>query len=86
MSVGALRDLVVGGSLLVGGGKAWLGPRRHVVWGMSKDLGMSGLRFGTLWSQNPALLAAMGSAAVFSSVPGPVQASVYQIKSLEGTI
>eukprot|EP00927_Polykrikos_kofoidii_P049997 TRINITY_DN43963_c0_g1_i1.p1 TRINITY_DN43963_c0_g1~~TRINITY_DN43963_c0_g1_i1.p1 ORF type:complete len:491 (+),score=70.00 TRINITY_DN43963_c0_g1_i1:92-1564(+) len=53
-----------------------LGNRRHVIWGLSKDFCMSGLRFGVLWSQNEKLLKAMDSAAVFTSVPVPVQVMV----------
>mmetsp|Transcript_62404 Transcript_62404/g.122567 ORF Transcript_62404/g.122567 Transcript_62404/m.122567 type:complete len:521 (+) Transcript_62404:134-1696(+) len=57
------------------------GAYRHVLWGLSKDLGVSGFRVGVLWSQNQTLLAAMQSAAVFSSVPGPVQAMVADVLS-----
>jgi aspartate/methionine/tyrosine aminotransferase len=47
---------------------AKFGPFRHVLWGLSKDLGVSGFRVGVLWSQNETLLGAMQSAAVFTSV------------------
>lgn len=46
---------------------------RHVLWGLSKDFGMSGLRVGVAWTENADLLAALSSAAIFTSVPGPVQ-------------
>mmetsp|Transcript_9735 Transcript_9735/g.31710 ORF Transcript_9735/g.31710 Transcript_9735/m.31710 type:complete len:439 (+) Transcript_9735:146-1462(+) len=47
--------------------------RRHVVWGMSKDFGMSGLRVGVVFSENPTVQAALSSLANFSSVSGVVQ-------------
>ena len=56
-----------------------LGPKRHVLWGLSKDFGVSGMRVGVLWSQNAALLTAMGTAAVMTSVPGPVQKMVADV-------
>ena len=59
--------------------KGKLGPKRHVLWGLSKDFGVSGMRVGVLWSQNKALLSAMGTAAVMTSVPGPVQKMVADI-------
>jgi aspartate/methionine/tyrosine aminotransferase len=37
-----------------------LGDYVHVLWGVSKDLGGSGLRVGVLYSQNQALLTAVG--------------------------
>jgi aspartate/methionine/tyrosine aminotransferase len=54
-------------------GQIGLGPRRHVVWGMSKDMGMSGLRFGLTWTKNVDVAASLSNAAVFNCVPGPVQ-------------
>jgi len=54
--------------------KGALGPRIHVLWGMSKDWGVSGLRFGLCWTSNPKLYEAMSSAAIFTCLPGPVQA------------
>ena len=56
-----------------------LGPRRHVLWGLSKDFGMSGLRFGVTWTQNDTLLSALATAAVFTCVPGPCQALVADV-------
>jgi len=50
-----------------------LGPYRHVLWGLSKDWGVSGFRVGVCWTQNKPLYDAMCNAAVFTSVPGPVQ-------------
>lgn len=56
--------------------KGELGERTHVLWGLSKDFGMSGLRFGVTWTQNTKILAALATAAVFTCVPGPCQALV----------
>jgi hypothetical protein len=50
-----------------------LGPYRHVLWGLSKDWGVSGFRVGVAWTQNQPLYDALCNAAVFTSVPGPVQ-------------
>ena len=50
-----------------------LGPYRHVLWGLSKDWGVSGFRVGVCWTENKPLYDAMCNAAVFTSVPGPVQ-------------
>ncbi len=50
-----------------------LGPKRHVLWGLSKDFGMSGLRFGVAWTENKELSSAMTSASIFTGVSGPVQ-------------
>mmetsp|Transcript_6064 Transcript_6064/g.19123 ORF Transcript_6064/g.19123 Transcript_6064/m.19123 type:complete len:492 (+) Transcript_6064:224-1699(+) len=61
-----------------------LGERRHVVWGLSKDFGLSGLRFGCVWTQNERLLAALASAAVFSAVPGVCQAMVEDVLADDG--
>lgn len=56
-----------------------LGDRRHVVWGLSKDFGMSGLRFGCVWTQNERVLQALGTAAMFGAVPGVCQAMVTEL-------
>jgi aspartate/methionine/tyrosine aminotransferase len=37
-----------------------LGDHVHVLWGLSKDFGASGLRLGVIYSQNQTLLRAMG--------------------------
>jgi aspartate/methionine/tyrosine aminotransferase len=50
-----------------------LGNYKHVLWGMSKDFGMSGLRFGLVYTQNKVLYDAMSNVAAFNSIPGPVQ-------------
>eukprot|EP00615_Pteridomonas_danica_P016145 CAMPEP_0114400670 /NCGR_PEP_ID=MMETSP0102-20121206/16608_1 /TAXON_ID=38822 ORGANISM="Pteridomonas danica, Strain PT" /NCGR_SAMPLE_ID=MMETSP0102 /ASSEMBLY_ACC=CAM_ASM_000212 /LENGTH=254 /DNA_ID=CAMNT_0001563237 /DNA_START=142 /DNA_END=906 /DNA_ORIENTATION=+ len=54
--------------------KGQLGDFKHIIWGMSKDFGMSGLRFGMLWTQNAKLFEAMANVAPFNSIPGPIQA------------
>ncbi|KAH8051547.1 1-aminocyclopropane-1-carboxylate synthase [Aureococcus anophagefferens] len=63
-----------------------LGPRRHVLWGLSKDFGMSGLRFGVTWTKNEKLLSALATAAVFTCVPGPCQAMVAALLSDEAFV
>jgi len=50
-----------------------LGPRRHILWGFSKDFGISGFRCGILFSQNLPLLSAMGALSTFCAVPNPIQ-------------
>uniref|UniRef100_A0A3P8XEC9 1-aminocyclopropane-1-carboxylate synthase-like protein 1 n=1 Tax=Esox lucius TaxID=8010 RepID=A0A3P8XEC9_ESOLU len=47
--------------------------RTHVLWGMSKDFAMAGIRFGTVYSDNSDIVEALGKLAVFHGVPGPVQ-------------
>ena len=39
-----------------------LGERVHVLWGLSKDFGMSGLRFGVVWTRNAPLRTALCNA------------------------
>ncbi|CAM9179972.1 unnamed protein product [Phaeothamnion confervicola] len=51
-----------------------LGDYVHVVWGLSKDFGASGLRVGALFSQNAALMRAMGGIGL-STVSGLMQVS-----------
>lgn len=48
----------------------------HVIWGVSKDLGMAGVRVGAVWSQNGPLLEALRNAAKFAGISGPIQAMV----------
>ncbi|KAL0968418.1 hypothetical protein UPYG_G00266620 [Umbra pygmaea] len=47
--------------------------RTHVIWGMSKDFAMGGMRFGTVYSENRDVLEALGKLAEFHGVPGPIQ-------------
>ena len=50
--------------------------RVHVVWGLSKDFGISGFRLGVVWSGDKRVAAAMRAAALFSPVSGPTAALV----------
>jgi len=59
--------------------KGTLGPRRHVVWALSKDFGASGWRAGVLWTQNKDLHKAISNMAVFSGIAGPLQSVIEQI-------
>mmetsp|Transcript_17624 Transcript_17624/g.40792 ORF Transcript_17624/g.40792 Transcript_17624/m.40792 type:complete len:297 (-) Transcript_17624:95-985(-) len=57
-----------------------LGPRRHVVWAVSKDFGAAGWRAGVLWTQNRGLLNTFArNMAKFASLSGPVQSAVEQV-------
>ncbi|KAJ8003008.1 hypothetical protein DPEC_G00164910 [Dallia pectoralis] len=47
--------------------------RTHVLWGMSKDFAMAGIRFGTVYSDNSDIVEALGRLAIFHCVPGPIQ-------------
>lgn len=49
-------------------GREGLGDRVHVLWGLSKDLCMSGARVGVLWTQNASLKAALGNVSALTSV------------------
>ena len=42
--------------------------RLHIMWGVSKDFCASGLRLGCLWTQNKAILKAMGNLSYFCAV------------------
>jgi len=70
------------------GQAAGLMPKEHVhlLWGMSKDFGMSGLRLGVLWTNNPKLRAAMETAVTFSCVSGPAQAMTMEVLSDENFV
>ena len=59
VSVGSLRPV--------------LGDRCHLVWAFSKDFGMSGLRCGTLVTENRDVLAAIGELAYWGAVSGDTQ-------------
>lgn len=50
-----------------------LGEYVHVLWGVSKDLGASGLRVGVLYSHNTSLLAAVGANNTAHQVSNAVQ-------------
>jgi len=53
----------------------------HILWGVSKDFGMAGVRVGVVWSQNGLLLEALRNASKFTSVSGPIQAMVADLIS-----
>jgi aspartate/methionine/tyrosine aminotransferase len=58
-----------------------LGDHVHVLWGVSKDLGASGLRLGVLYSHNKELLAAMGGVNMAAQVSNQVQQTVADVLS-----
>ncbi|MGH0130478.1 UNVERIFIED_CONTAM: hypothetical protein FKN15_042347 [Acipenser sinensis] len=47
--------------------------RTHIMWGISKDFAASGLRVGTLYSENKHVIDALGQMAYFHGVPGTTQ-------------
>ena len=51
-----------------------LGDDVHILWGLSKDLGASGMRVGVLVSHNKQLLAAVKGCCMIMQVPAMVQA------------
>jgi aspartate/methionine/tyrosine aminotransferase len=57
----------------VGSRRRELGDRIHVVWGFSKDFGMSGLRCGVLVSESVDVAAAVSAQAYWGAVSGATQ-------------
>ncbi|XP_053881643.1 1-aminocyclopropane-1-carboxylate synthase-like protein 1 isoform X2 [Malaclemys terrapin pileata] len=53
--------------------------RTHVMWGISKDFAVSGIRFGTLYTENQDVANAVASLCYFHGVCGPVQYKVAQL-------
>ncbi|XP_072448334.1 1-aminocyclopropane-1-carboxylate synthase-like protein 1 isoform X1 [Chiloscyllium punctatum] len=53
--------------------------RTHVMWGISKDFAASGIRVGTLYTENTDVISALGQLACFHGVPGPIQYMVAQL-------
>uniref|UniRef100_A0A8C6ZK90 1-aminocyclopropane-1-carboxylate synthase homolog (inactive) n=1 Tax=Nothoprocta perdicaria TaxID=30464 RepID=A0A8C6ZK90_NOTPE len=53
--------------------------RTHVMWGISKDFAVSGIRFGTLYTENQDVANAVASLCYFHGVCGPVQHKVAQL-------
>ncbi|CAH2325746.1 1-aminocyclopropane-1-carboxylate synthase 1 [Pelobates cultripes] len=53
--------------------------RTHVMWGISKDFAVSGIRFGTLYSQNQDVCNGVASLCYFHGVCGPVQFKMAQL-------
>ncbi|XP_067850114.1 1-aminocyclopropane-1-carboxylate synthase-like protein 1 isoform X1 [Heptranchias perlo] len=53
--------------------------RTHVMWGISKDFAASGIRVGTLYTENTDVISALGQLSYFHGVPGPTQHMVAQL-------
>nr|XP_005905198.1 PREDICTED: 1-aminocyclopropane-1-carboxylate synthase-like protein 1 isoform X1 [Bos mutus] len=53
--------------------------RTHVMWATSKDFGMSGLRFGTLYTENRAVATAVASLCRYHGLSGLVQYQMAQL-------
>lgn len=53
--------------------------RTHVMWATSKDFGMSGLRFGTLYTENRDVATAVASLCRYHGLSGLVQHQVAQL-------
>ncbi|XP_066525560.1 1-aminocyclopropane-1-carboxylate synthase-like protein 1 [Hoplias malabaricus] len=53
--------------------------RTHVMWGISKDLAMAGMRVGTVYSENRDLVDALDHLGNFHGVPGRTQHQVAQL-------
>ncbi|XP_075694167.1 1-aminocyclopropane-1-carboxylate synthase-like protein 1 isoform X2 [Rhinoderma darwinii] len=53
--------------------------RTHFMWGISKDFAVSGVRFGTLYSQNQDVCDGVASLCYFHGVCGPMQFKIAQL-------
>uniref|UniRef100_A0A668AZC4 1-aminocyclopropane-1-carboxylate synthase-like protein 1 n=1 Tax=Myripristis murdjan TaxID=586833 RepID=A0A668AZC4_9TELE len=53
--------------------------RTHVMWGISKDFAMAGLRVGILYTENRDLVEALDQLGSFHGVPGPTQHQVARL-------
>ncbi|XP_006896834.1 PREDICTED: 1-aminocyclopropane-1-carboxylate synthase-like protein 1 [Elephantulus edwardii] len=53
--------------------------RTHVMWATSKDFGMSGLRFGTLYTENPDVASAVASLCRYHGLSGLAQYQMAQL-------
>nr|XP_033784429.1 1-aminocyclopropane-1-carboxylate synthase-like protein 1 isoform X2 [Geotrypetes seraphini]XP_033784430.1 1-aminocyclopropane-1-carboxylate synthase-like protein 1 isoform X2 [Geotrypetes seraphini] len=53
--------------------------RTHVMWGIGKDFGVSGIRFGTLYTVNRDVNNAVASLCYFHGVCGPMQHKVARL-------
>ncbi|XP_069134655.1 1-aminocyclopropane-1-carboxylate synthase-like protein 1 [Argopecten irradians] len=59
-----------------------LDPKRtHFVWGLSKDLGLSGFRCGVVYSQDIEIVNRLKQVALFQAVPSPTQKLINGILS-----
>lgn len=56
-------------------------PNVHVVWGFSKDFGVSGFRVGCLYTRNPQLLKAWDTLGYFHAVSNDMQARLATVLS-----
>jgi aspartate/methionine/tyrosine aminotransferase len=56
-----------------------LGDDVHMIWGISKDFGASGLRYGVLYSQNELMLQGLSTLSTFTGVSGPIQYLVSEL-------
>ncbi|KAI4876670.1 hypothetical protein NFI96_027136 [Prochilodus magdalenae] len=53
--------------------------RTHVMWGISKDFAMSGVRMGTVYTENKDLVQALDQLCSFHGVAGPTQHQIAQL-------
>lgn len=53
--------------------------RTHVMWGMSKDFAMAGIRIGTLYTENRGMVDALAQLGSFHGIPGIIQHQVAQL-------
>uniref|UniRef100_A0A3Q0QPK6 1-aminocyclopropane-1-carboxylate synthase homolog (Arabidopsis)(non-functional) n=1 Tax=Amphilophus citrinellus TaxID=61819 RepID=A0A3Q0QPK6_AMPCI len=53
--------------------------RTHVMWGMSKDFAMAGIRIGTLYTENRDLVEALAKLGSFHGISGTTQHQVAQL-------
>ncbi|KAF6735565.1 1-aminocyclopropane-1-carboxylate synthase-like protein 1 [Oryzias melastigma] len=53
--------------------------RTHVMWGLSKDFAMAGIRIGTLYTENRDLVEALAQLGAFHGIPGTSQYQVAQL-------
>ncbi|XP_029008960.1 1-aminocyclopropane-1-carboxylate synthase-like protein 1 [Betta splendens] len=53
--------------------------RTHVMWGMSKDFAMAGIRIGTLYTENKDLVEALAQLGSFHGISGTTQHQVAQL-------
>ncbi|XP_075998578.1 1-aminocyclopropane-1-carboxylate synthase-like protein 1 [Genypterus blacodes] len=53
--------------------------RTHVMWGLSKDFAMAGMRLGTLHTENTDLVEALAQLGSFHGISGPTQHQMAQL-------
>ncbi|XP_052454075.1 1-aminocyclopropane-1-carboxylate synthase-like protein 1 [Carassius gibelio] len=53
--------------------------RTHIMWGVSKDFAMAGMRVGMVYSENRDLVQALDQLGCFHGVPGPTQYQMAQL-------